>query len=519
MKQNVKVAPVRTGPLKAKKDTNRTIVNADGFEATERTAKSELFVLAVGRFYGEDSFYESKNESTQRFVKLVHKITKSDPAWMAEFLKWLRNEGNIRTAAIVGAAEYVKAGGPNGRSVVKSVIVRADEPAEMLAYWMNTHGKRVPQPIKRGIRDSAQALYNERNFARWDSKSNAVRMADVVELTHPAPKAGWQSELFQYMLEDRHGRGNLDNKHLVYLSKRAACSTRADYLAELKAGNPTISWENVSSAGTGSMTAEEWLTLYDFMGYMAKLRNLRNLDKANVDVRTKRIIGNTLADPEQVAKSRQLPMRFYSAYKNVSDDVWKSFLSEALDHSLANVPKVAGKWLVMVDASSSMTYDYSNKGDLNYYDAATVFEASFAKANNAVIRTYSSQGQLSAKMRLTGKNTLRIVEDLHKPSYNFSGGTDTAGNLQRAFNDGEFDHVLLLTDEQYNTGGGGYWYGSRTNPSDVIPADVPMYVFNLAGYKAGHDIKPNRVTVGGLSDAAFGMIAAVEASKAKWPWE
>lgn len=517
MKQNVKVAPVRTGPLKAKKDTNRTIVNADGFEATERTAKSELFILAVGRFYGEDSFYESKSESTKRFVALVHKITKSDPAWMAEFLKWLRNDGNIRTAAIVGAAEYVKAGGPNGRSVVKSVIVRADEPAEMLAYWMNTHGKRVPQPIKRGIRDSAQALYNERNFARWDSKSNAVRMADVVELTHPAPKGGWQSDLFKYMLEDRHGRGTFNEKHLVYLEKRAACSTRGDYLAELDAGNPTISWENVSSAGTGSMTADEWIMLYEHMGYMAQLRNLRNLDKANVSIKAKRAIGEVLADPEQVAKSRQLPMRFYSAYKNVSDDVWKSFLSEALDHSLVNVPKVHGKWLIMVDASSSMTYDYSHKSDLSYYDSATVFAAAFAKVNNADLRTYSSVGNLSPKMRYTGKNTLRIVEDLHKPTYNFSGGTDTAGNLKRAFADGEYDAVLLLTDEQYNAG--GYWYGSHTNPSDVIPDSIPLYTFNLAGYKAGHEIKPNRITVGGLSDAGFSMIAAVEASKAKWPWE
>lgn len=516
MKQNVKVAPVRTGVVKAKHSTNRTTVNADGFEATERTAKSELFVLAVGRFYGEDSFYESKNESTKRFVALVHKVTKSDPAWMAEFLKWLRNEGNIRTAAIVGAAEYVKAGGPNGRSVVKSVIVRADEPAEMMAYWLNNHGRRVPQPIKRGIRDAAQALYNERNFARWDSKSNAVRMADVVELTHPAPKGGWQSDLFKYMLEDRHGRGTFEGKHLVYLEKRSKCVSRTDYLTELQAGNPTISWENVSSAGTGSMTADEWLTLYDFMGYMAKLRNLRNLDKAGVDVRTKHIIGNTLADKEQVAKSRQLPMRFYSAYKNVSDDVWKSYLSEALDHSLANVPKVHGKWLVLIDASGSMSYSWSHSGDLDYYDSATVFGAAFAKVNNADVRTYSSTGQLSPKMTLTGKNTLRIVEDLHKNTYNFGGGTDTTGNLRKAFAAGKYDGVLLLTDEQYNGGG---FYGRAGNPSDAIPASVPLYTFNLAGYKGGHDIKPNRVTVGGLNDAAFNMIAAVEASKAKWPWE
>jgi TROVE domain len=514
-KQNVRTNPTRVGVVSAKKGVNNTIVNSDGLSATKRGNKSELFILAVGRFFGEGSYYEG--DSRKRFVELVHKITKSDPEWMAAFLKWLRNDANIRTAAIVGAAEYVKAGGPNGRSVVKSVIVRADEPAEMLAYWINTYGKRVPQPIKRGVRDSASRLYNERNFARWDSKSNAVRMADVIELTHPAPSGNWQSDLFKFAIEDRHGRATFEGKTLPMLEARSKCSTRKDYVAELRAGNPTISWENVSSAEAGKMTAAQWTEMYTYMGYMAKLRNLRNLDEAKVAIGTKRSIGADLADPENVAKSRQLPMRFYSAYKNVSDDVWKSYLSEALDHSLANVPTVRGNWLVLVDASGSMAYDYSRHSDLNYYDAATVFASAFAGANSADIRTYSSVGQLSPVLSVKGKNTLRIVEDLHNGRYNFGGGTDTFGNLQKAFNAGKYDGVLLLTDEQYNGGGG--WYGHRHNPSDAIPKDVPLYTFNLAGYKAAQEIGPNRINVGGLSDSAFSMIAAVENSKAKWPWE
>jgi hypothetical protein len=88
------------------------------------------------------------------------------------------------------------------------------------------------------------------------------------------------------------------------------------------------------------MTAEEWLACFDHMGYMAKLRNLRNLDMAGVSVADKRKIGESLANPEAVAKSRQLPMRFLSAYKAVQNDVWASYLSEALDNSLANVPTV-----------------------------------------------------------------------------------------------------------------------------------------------------------------------------------
>lgn len=504
MKQNTKTAKTRSSVIK----TTERAINNDGYIAYSRDTKAELFLLGAGRFYDESTFYSEGN----RFVELVRSVTQSDPVWVAQYLNWLRNTANIRTSAIVGAAEYVVAGGPNGRSVVKSVLVRADEPAELLAYWINTYGKAVPQPIKRGIRDSAQRLYNERNFARWDSKSAGVRMADVVELTHPKPSGPIQSDLFKYMLEDRRGRGNLEGKALDNLIARSKCESRDDYLKELVKGNPTISWENVSSAGSGAMTADDWVSLYPRMGYMAQLRNLNNLDKAGVDLKIKYSIGAHLADPNEVAKSKQLPLRFYSAYKNVSDDAWKSYLSTALDHSLANVPKVRGKWLVLVDASGSMWWEMSKKSNLNYYETATVFGAAFAKANDADIRTYSNS--LSPVLPTKGKNTMRIVRDLSGDEYAHRGGTSTAGCLAAAYAEHKYDGVLLLTDEQYN----GSYYGDG-DPSGVIPKNVPLYTFNLAGYQTGHFAGPNRITVGGLSDAAFSMIANAEGMRSKWPWE
>jgi TROVE domain len=510
-KQNVTMVRKVAGPIETattKSGKAKTTTNADGFAAFKRTPKSDLFLLALGRFFGESSYYEK--DATQRFVELVHKVTKSDPEWVAAFLRYLRHDANIRTSAIVGAVEYVRAGGPNGRTVVRSVISRGDEPAEMLAYFINNYGKRIPQPIKRGIADSASRLYTERNYARWDSASSAVRFADVVELTHPRPETNWQSDLFRYAIESRHGRGSFEGKVLPSLLARSQCKTRADWLDQLEAGNPTVSWENVSSAGGGSMTAAEWLACFEHMGYMAKLRNLRNLDNAGVSVKDKRRIGEALADPEAVAKSRQLPMRFLSAYKAVKNDVWASYLAEALDNSLVNVPKVKGKWLVLVDASGSMNARLSDKSELSYYEAATVFAAAFAKANNATIRTYS--GSLSPVYGLDkAKSTLQIVNDLAQRKFWFGGGTSTAPCLAKAFKEGDFDHVLLLTDEQYNWGG---------SPSASVPKSVPLYTFNLAGYRASQsEMDLNRVTIGGLNDSAFTMIATIEDLKNKWPWE
>lgn len=497
MKQNT-LTKSRSGVLKATKPT----LNEEGFVAAKKSKKTELFLLGVGRFFGESTFY---SDEAPRFVKLVRDVTKSDPQWVAGFASWLRNEANIRTAAIVTAAEYVKAGGPNGRAVVRSVIVRADEPAEMLAYWINSYGRTIPQPLKRGIADSATRLYTERNVSRWNVPG-AVKMADVIELTHPRPQNDEQSALFKFVLDDRRGNGDLDV--VPNIRQARACRTREDYLDALDNNNPCVSWENVSSAGKGSMTADQWSKVYSHMGYMAMLRNLRNLDKADVSRTVKRSIGSKLADADNVARSRQLPMRFYSAYKAVTDDVWRGYLDEALENSLANVPKLDGKWLVLVDASASMGWGTSNKSDLTYYDAATVFAAAFAKVNNADLYTYSST--LSPKMSVRGKSVLRLVEDLHGRNYNLMGGTATSASLKQAMSGRKYAGVLLLTDEQYNYG---------TQPGSVVPANVPLYTFNLVGYRGGHNTDMNRVTIGGLSDSAFTLMAAIESAKSKWPWE
>ncbi|MBB6416788.1 hypothetical protein HDC93_002381 [Streptomyces sp. AK010] len=76
------------------------------------------------------------------------------------------------------------------------------------------------------------------------------------------------------------------------------------------------------------------------------------------------------------------------------------------------------------------------------------------------------------------------------------------------------DRVLIVTDEQCT-------HHHRGDPAEQIPADVPVYSWNPAGYRAGHGPSGpgNRHTFGGLPDAAFRMVPLIEASRdADWPW-
>ena len=125
---------------------------------------------------GEDTFYERAADRDARFAALVHEVTAANPTFLAGAdvaaagrpAQYLRQTMRMRSAAIVMAAEYVAAGGDGGRSVIARTLQRADEPAELLGYWLTRHGRKVPMPIKRGIADAVRRLYTERAALKYD---------------------------------------------------------------------------------------------------------------------------------------------------------------------------------------------------------------------------------------------------------------------------------------------------------------------------------------------------------------
>jgi hypothetical protein len=191
--------------------TGATITNHEGVKSLARDAKSDLFLLAVANMVGENTFYESAAARDARFEGLVRQVAREDPQWMQRFIPWLRNVGNMRSASIVAAVEYVRGGGPNGRDVINSAISRGDEPAETLAYYLSTNGgkRALAKQVKLGVADAAARLYNEFNALKYDGTNQAWRMGDVLELTHPTKSADWQGDLFKYLLDKRHKRDDI----------------------------------------------------------------------------------------------------------------------------------------------------------------------------------------------------------------------------------------------------------------------------------------------------------------------
>jgi hypothetical protein len=534
--------------------TGERTITDEGGAGHLRDARSELFLLAVSNFVGQDAFYEKGGDRDDRYTQLTRQLAVEDPAWTVGLLGWLRGEGNMRTAALVGAAEFVKARldadrGEAGlgnqmaveqqdagwnRRVIDAVLQRADEPGEMLSYWTSKYGRKLPKPVKRGIADAVQRLYSGKSLLKYDTASKGYRFGDVLNLVHaaPDPQKPWQGDLFQYALDRRHHADTAvpPESNRTLTAHRWLMQVPVDERRDLITGpggaqhltDAGMTWEALAGWLQGPMDKGAWEAVIPSMPFMARLRNLRNFDEAGVSDEVAEQVAKQLADPEQVAKSRQLPMRFYSAFNAAPSLRWGHALEKALTASLSNIPQLGGRTLILVDTSSSMHEAFSKDGSLMRWDAAALFGIALGRrCASADVVSFSSAryymgdppgAKTKAFPLARGGSLLGDVKKWRDGGWFLGGGTDTAAALRQEFH--RHDRVVIVTDEQ-----AGH---DHVEVDQSIPQTTPLYTWNLAGYQAGHAPSGHgqRHTFGGLTDAAFRMIPLLEAGRdADWPWE
>ena len=507
-KLNTKTATKPRSPIKT---SGVEKVTYEGAKGQGLDAKSELFTLAVTNMVGEDTFYESAGNRDDRYASLVKQATQADPSWVGRMLIWLRSEANMRTASIVGAAEYVRAGGPQGRQLVAAVLQRADEPGEILAYWTSKYGRKIPQPIKRGVADAAKGLYNEYSVQKYDSTNRGFRFADVIQLTHPKPEDAKQADLFKYALDRRYQGGDAVPSELLGM---LACSALLDEQLRNEGPNEFVktknlenalrlsgwTWERLSSYG--AFTKETWEAIIPTMGYMALLRNLRNFEQAGVREPTMRKVRDILRDRERVAKSRQLPYRFYSAYRQVDNVKTKAALEEALEHSFQNI-ELPGRSLVLIDVSGSMQGGWGwgrQASTIAPADIASVMGVATAFGTDADVVAFGTNSKRVSFRK--GGSVLEKAARIPAMGGELGHGTNIGGAILENYNG--HDRVMVFTDMQSADNGG---------------VKAPTYIFDLAGYGRVPNLGSKTVLFGGWNDSFLKTIPLIERGRdADWPF-
>lgn len=514
---------------------------------------------------GEQTFYENASDRDTRFRGLVRQCAVQYPDWTAQFIKWLRSDGNMRSASVVAAAEYAWArrdaqlNHKNAqdqtiptRRVIDWALQRPDEPGELLAYWAANYGlNHLPNPVRRGIGDAMIRMGNERNYLKYGNTSSATfPWRRILDLTHPGDRDGsaqsikgpWQHDLFQYVVSSPHSPDLPFPESLRMLRTRGelmampVADRRAVLLSDggaQRLNDAGMTWEALAGWLQGPMDAAAWEAIIPSMGYMGLLRNLRNFDENKVSSRVADTVALRLADPDEVAKSRQFPYRFLSAYREAPSLRWGQPLEVALNYATRNIPELPGRTLVLVDTSSSMTGTVSGNSKIRHVDIGALIGVALAYRTGGRVSLYGYADGVFQHDIPQGGSMLKEIDRFTRRIGEVGHGTQTIGALETTFKG--HDRVIVVTDGQAFAGGGYYGgmgsYGYRQSGiiaararsvSDAVPSTTPLFGIDTTGYsKSSIDTKqPHRFEVGGFSDACFKMFAwAATGTGDRWPWE
>lgn len=449
--------------------------NKEGHAAYGMTDKSKLVTQVLTSFFNEAKFYGDNSAEMQETIK---NVIETDAGFVAKLAAFARREFNMRSVAHVLTAylAHEVQGKPYVRKTVKAVSLRGDDVTEIMACYLSLFGKPVPNSLKKGISDVMQG-FDEYTLAKYKGDGKSVKMRDLLCLCRPTPLNEAQSDMWKRCLN-----GELETPYT--------------WETELSAkGNNAETWEELIDSGK--------------VGYMALLRNLRNILNANPSNVDK--VLDTIQNPEAVRRSRQLPFRFLSAYKEVSSICGSKVLDvleNAVEASCANIPRLDGTTVIAVDVSGSMYNGISANSNVKCSEIAMLLGLIANRiCDNSIFYTFddtitkhafsSRQGILAGAMKMPR-----------------GGATYMRLPFERMIADHvKADRIIFLSDNQCNGmlhGVGNIVQLAADKYRRETGNDICVHAIDLQGYgtQQFHGAKTN--IVAGWSERVFDFIKIAE---------
>lgn len=446
--------------------------NKSGHVAYGMTDKAKLVTQVLTSFFNEKKFYGDNSAEMQETIKSV---IKQDPHFVANLAVFARREFNMRSVAHVLTAflAHEVEGKPFTRSTIKGVSLRGDDVTEIMACYLSIFGKPIPNAMKKGISDVMQG-FDEYTLSKYKGNGKEVKMRDLLCLCRPTPKNKEQSEMWNRLLN-----GNLETPY---------------------------TWETeLSQKGN---TAEAWESLIDSgkVGYMALLRNLRNILQAN-PANVEKVL-QTIENPAAVKKSKQLPFRYLSAYKelqNIGGSRVFDCLENAVESSCENLPKLPGTTVIAVDVSGSMSSPVSEKSETRCYEIAMLLGLIANKiCENSIFYTFNSFIEKYPISKRTG-----ILHTVTNARCN--GGTAMHLPFQKMLDDKvQADRIIILSDNQCNYGYSAPVQSIADQYRQITGNNIWVHAIDLQGYGTQQFHGKHTNVIAGWSEKVFDFIQLAE---------
>ncbi|AYN04696.1 TROVE domain-containing protein [Flavobacterium sp. 140616W15] len=481
----------------------KNIVNYENAVAFPLTPEYELYGAVVTTSLNA-SFYE---KDTTRLDRIKDLIQKSNPVFVAKLAVYARNEMHMRSVPLVLIVELAKiySGDALISKMITHVIQRADEITELLAYYQMANDRngvkklnRLSKQIQKGLAYSFNK-FDEYQFAKYN-RDGVVKLKDALFLVHPKAKDEAQQALFNKIVND-----TLETPYTweTELSKLGQSNYKND--AE-KQKAFTQKWEELIDSNK--------------IGYMALMRNLRNIMEANVSGFHIEKVCDYLANEKAVLNSKQLPFRFLAAYRELKDlpSKYTSIVLDALESavmvSAQNIKGFATNTAVVIacDVSGSMQQNISPKSKVMLYDIGLMLGMLMqSRCKNVVSGMFGDRWKI---INMPKRSVLSNVNEYYKREGEV--GYSTNGHLvleDLIYRNEIVDKVMLFTDVQM-------WNSNMTNDSFAkswnryksIAPNAKLYLFDLAGYgQVPINIEKNDVyLIAGWSDKVFDVLHALE---------
>lgn len=449
----------------------QTVENLAGGQAYAQSPEIELTSILLTSFVN-DQFYRSASDTIARVQAIVPKV---DPEYGAKLAIYARKEFGMRSISHVLASELAPylSKKPFARDFYTAIIKRPDDMTEIIAYHQG-RGEKLSSAMKVGLA-KAFNFFNGYSLAKYRGEGKAKKLIDVVNLVHPA-----------------------------------ATEKNAEALKQLVDGTlrSTETWEAKLSGGQDANDTWNELLKERKLGYLALVRNLRNILKDAPDA--VQLACEELTNAEKVAKSLIMPFQLITAYKELNGTdansrLVRDALGKAIELSCQNVPNMPNT-LVVVDNSGSMSSSVSG-GSLRCAEAGAAFGMILAKRSNADIMEFGNHARyIQYDLRDSVLDFASQFQSLNKVGHgtNFQSILETANK--------KYDRIVIFSDMQ---GWVGYYSPVEKLKAYKKKYDVNPFVYSvdLAGHGSLQFPEDKVFCLAGFSGEMFTLMEKLEADK------
>ncbi|GAB3948258.1 TROVE domain-containing protein [Spirosoma harenae] len=484
-----------------------TTVNYEGAKAYVLTPEMELYAAVVTTMLN-DSHYEKGAERLTRIRSLINQV---DPVFVAKLAVYAREYMYLRSAPVVLVSELAKVHNGDGlvSQTVNRTVQRPDEITELLAYYQLANERKGAKKLNRMSKQMQKGLatafnkFDEYQFAKYN-RDAAVKLRDALFLVHPKAASENQQAIFNKIVA-----GTLSTPYTWETELSALGQTKFETEAQ-KSFAVRAKWEELITSGR--------------LGYMATLRNLRNMLEAGISGAHVETVCALLSSEQAVRKAKQLPFRFLSAYRELKAlklghvPMILNALESAVVASIANLRGFGADTRVVVacDVSGSMQKTVSPNSKVQLYDIGLLLGMLLqSKSKNVLSGMFGDRWKTIA---LPSRQVLANVDEFYRREgevgYSTNGYLVIDDLIRRRY---KADKVMLFTDTQLwdsntqNTSFANMLNAKWTRYKQLFP-DARLYLFDLAGYgNTPVRVEQNDVyLIAGWSDKVFDVLQALE---------